>query len=81
MVSLVNSGSKVFLEGNARFLTNYFQQKLDKFSLRMVYFGQNFLQDIHATNEFDLKLQKAKWPARWDPIPVIEEMSFEDESY
>ncbi len=49
--------------------------------LRVAYFGANFPHDIHATYEFELKLQRTKWPARWDPIAVIEEMSFEDKQF
>ena len=48
---------KVFLEGNATMLTQYWQETVGKKDIKIVYFGDQILNDIMATNELNMHLQ------------------------
>jgi len=41
--------SKFLLEGNAKLLTDYFQSVANKADVKVGYFGDGYLSDIHAT--------------------------------
>jgi hypothetical protein len=72
---------KIFLQGNMRMLTNFFQRSKDKFDLKLAYFGNNFLSDVGATYEFDQIIKEHRWKVKWDPIAVIEEFSYAEKAF
>ena len=75
-------GKKIFLEGNCRMLTEFFQTKLKKENVRTAYFGHHGFSDIQAFYEFDYWMRyNKKFKGKWDVIAIIEEMSFFDNSY
>jgi hypothetical protein len=71
-------GKKVFLEGNAHFVGDYFEQILEKNNVKIAYFGQNIKQDLYATFEFNEKLEENRSKMVWDALAIVEEFSFED---
>ena len=70
---LVDKDIKMVIEGNALVLTEYFSRYIEKPDVKIAYFGDNALSDIHASNAFNERLEELEWPARWDSIAVIEE--------
>ena len=73
--------NKIVIEGNAVVLTNYFSRLVKKDDPRIVFFGDNYLSDVHATNAFNDRLVELECPARWDSIAVIEELESLDARY
>ena len=62
-------------------LTEYLQQALQKPQIKIAYVGDNYMNDIYATHELDVKLKAAGSAARWDSIMVMEEMIQLDRSF
>jgi hypothetical protein len=75
------SPGKHFLEGNGVLMTEYLQQALGKNSIKVAYIGDNYLSDIYATHELDVKLQAKGNSARWESIVVMEEMVKFDKTF
>ena len=46
----------MFQGGNASMLTAYFQDVLNKKPIKIAMFGNDCLEDVQATYEFDIKL-------------------------
>jgi hypothetical protein len=63
---------KVFQDGNARILTEYFQLLFSRRDINLVFFGDHVHADIYATFEFDMKLRAEGNEARWDSIAIVE---------
>jgi hypothetical protein len=72
---------KFLLEGNAKLLTDYFQNLFNKPGVKVGYFGDGYLSDIHATAQFNQKQQEQGNKAVWDCFAVIEEFNQIDKKY
>jgi hypothetical protein len=72
---LKNSDKKIFIEGNAKVLSEYFQKVMKKTDIKIAYFGDEYLADIIATQELNEKLKKQGSGVIWDPICVMEELT------
>jgi len=77
----VDKGNKVVLEGSSAILTEYYQRKLSREDIKIAYFGDAYMTDIHATHQFSQKLKSHGNKASWEGIAVIEELSAEDRSF
>ena len=55
---LVDNGDKykIVLEGNALVLTEYFSRYIEKADPKIAFFGDNYLSDVYATEEFNKRL-------------------------
>jgi hypothetical protein len=62
-------------------LNEYLKIATGKSGVRVAYFGDEYLNDIHATYEFNQTLYKQGSMAHWHPIAIMEEMSLSDRKY
>jgi hypothetical protein len=63
---------KVYLKGNAKLLTEYFQLILNKKDVKVAYFGTS-VKELSEVKIFSDRLGKGN--GTWDPVAVIEEFS------
>jgi hypothetical protein len=61
--------------GNAKFVTDFFQQHCEKGDIKVANFSAHPLNDIWATNEFNMNLRAAKNRAVWHPFLVCPDFS------
>jgi hypothetical protein len=73
--------NKIFLQGNAKVLTEYLQFLTGKTQMRVAFFGDHYQHDLHAVSEFNHKLQRLGSGASWSAIAIIPEMSAYDSSF
>ena len=67
---------KVFLEGNALFLTRHFQQLIEAQNIRVAVFSDKYLDDIVAIKKFNKTLEDSHSDARWHAFAIIEELCY-----
>jgi hypothetical protein len=69
------SQHRVFLGGNAKLLTQFFQAEVDKEDVKIAYFGSHGNNDIQACHSFNEKMKSEGAKSNWDVIAVINEMA------
>jgi hypothetical protein len=63
------------LEGNAGLLSQFLAVKLGKSFVKTSYIGDDILDDIHASQQFNVGAQHA-----WEPIAVVNDLAYLDSS-
>ena len=64
----------VYLEGNAKLVTQFYQRMLDREHVRVCYFGDHLWSDVYAASTH----RSAPDLPKWDSIAVIEDLHWHD---